>query len=202
MSITIFSLIVLVLSVIIHEVAHGWVAYSLGDITAKGAGRLTLNPLKHLDPLGSILIPLFLVLSGSPFVVGWAKPVPINPYNFRDQKWGELKVSLAGPASNFLVALIFGLLLRVPQIPASFIDFFAIISIYNLILAIFNLIPIPPLDGSWILFSFIPDKYANFKNFFGQYGIFFLIFLLFFSGLSWVFTLASYIFELLSGFSF
>ncbi len=202
MSITIFSLIVLVLSVIIHEVSHGWVAYSLGDITAKREGRLTLNPLKHLDPLGSILIPLFLVLSNSPFIVGWAKPVPVNPYNFRDQKWGELKVSLAGPASNLFVALIFGLLLRIPQLPSSFIDFFAIISIYNLVLAIFNLIPIPPLDGSWILFSFIPDKYSSFKNFLGQYGIFFLIFLLFFSGLNWVFSLASYIFGLLSGFSF
>ena len=115
--ITIFFLIILLFSVIIHELAHGSVAYSLGDPTAKYAGRLTLNPLKHLDPFGSVILPLLLFLSGSQFLIGWAKPVPINPYNFKDQKWGPLKVAVSGPASNIIVALIFGLLIRF--IPSS-----------------------------------------------------------------------------------
>jgi len=94
----IFLILILLFSVVIHEVSHGAVANYLGDPTAKYAGRLTLNPLKHIDPIGSILVPLFLVLIQSPFLVGWAKPVPINPYNFRDQKYGSAKVALAGPA--------------------------------------------------------------------------------------------------------
>src|SRR3989344_3025740 len=101
--ITIFSLLVLLFSVIIHELAHGSIAYSLGDPTAKHEGRLTLNPLKHLDPFGSIALPVLLFISGSSILVGWAKPVPINPYNFKDQKWGTLKVSVAGPAANFAI---------------------------------------------------------------------------------------------------
>ena len=111
-AITIFSLVVLLFSVIIHELAHGSVAYSLGDPTAKYAGRLTLNPLKHLDLFGSIILPLLLFIAGSPFLFGWAKPVPINPYNFTDKKYGEIKVSVAGPASNLSIAIVFGLILR------------------------------------------------------------------------------------------
>ncbi|MCX6718029.1 MAG: site-2 protease family protein, partial [Candidatus Staskawiczbacteria bacterium] len=151
--ITIFSLVVLLFSVIIHELAHGWVAYSLGDPTAKYAGRLTLNPLKHLDPFGSVILPLLLFIAGSPFLFGWAKPVSINPYNFRDQKYGEIKVSIAGPVSNLCLALFFGLILRF--VPYSIISINPGISIalgyivaINLWLAVFNLIPIPPLDGS------------------------------------------------------
>src|SRR5574343_425811 len=115
--ITIFSLIVLLFSVIIHELAHGYVASSLGDPTAKYEGRLTLNPLKHLDPFGSIILPLLLFIAGSPVLFGWAKPVPVNPYNFRDKKWGEIKVSIAGPLSNISLAIVFGLILRF--LPAS-----------------------------------------------------------------------------------
>src|SRR6266700_2105771 len=111
-TITIFSLIVLLFSVIIHELAHGYVAYSLGDPTAKYQGRLTLNPISHLDLFGSILLPLLLFLAQSPVLVGWAKPVPINPYNFTDQKWGTLKVALAGPLTNIALALVFGLCVR------------------------------------------------------------------------------------------
>src|SRR3989338_2445763 len=101
---TIFTLLVLLFSLVIHEVSHGWVALLLGDSTAKDEGRLSLNPLKHLDPLGSVLVPLILYITtlGQGPLFGWAKPVPINPYNFRDQKWGTLKVALAGPLSNFL----------------------------------------------------------------------------------------------------
>jgi len=112
LAIVAFKLITLLFSVIIHELAHGYVAYSLGDPTAKYEGRLTLNPLKHLDPFGSVILPLLLFVTGSPFLFGWAKPVPINPYNFKDQKYGEIKVSIAGPASNFLLAIIFGLFIR------------------------------------------------------------------------------------------
>lgn len=198
--ITIFSLIVLLFLVIIHEIAHGSVANYLGDATAKHSGRLTLNPIKHLDPVGSILLPLFLAILGAP-VIGWAKPVPINPYNFRDQKWGELKVSLAGPASNFLIAIIFALIIRFLPLSNSLLTLFGIISIYNFLLGIFNLIPVPPLDGSWILFSFFPRGLAKVKLFLQQYGMFILIFLIFFiqSGLSWVFSGASALFRLISG---
>ena len=112
----IFILVVLLFSIVIHELAHGSVAYSLGDPTAKYAGRLTLNPLKHLDPVGSIILPILLLIlalkTGNWIIVGWAKPVPINPYNFKDKKYGDIKVSLAGPLSNILLAIFFGLILR------------------------------------------------------------------------------------------
>ena len=120
----IFVLIILLFSIVIHEVAHGSVAYSLGDPTAKNAGRLTLNPIPHIDPIGSILLPGVLILmsvalGGGGIIFGWAKPVPINPYNFRDQKYGEVKVALAGPGANLLIALVFGLVLRfLPDISA------------------------------------------------------------------------------------
>lgn len=147
-AITIFSLIVLLFSVIIHELAHGYVAYSLGDPTAKYAGRLTLNPLKHLDPFGSVILPLLLLLAtaGQGPIFGWAKPVPINPYNFKDQKWGTLKVAISGPATNFGIAIIFGLLIRVLNMPSTvpFIELLGIITIYNFLWGVFNLVPIPP----------------------------------------------------------
>ena len=159
-AITIFTLIVLLFSVVIHELAHGYVAYGLGDPTAKYSGRLTLNPLKHLDPFGSIILPLLLLLAtaGQGPIFGWAKPVPVNPYNFKDQKWGELKVAISGPATNFAIAIIFGLLIRFLNLPLSvpFIQLMSIVVMYNFLWAIFNLLPIPPLDGSWILFHFFP----------------------------------------------
>jgi Zn-dependent protease len=200
--IIIFSLIILLFSVIIHEMAHGGVAYYLGDPTAKYAGRLSLNPLRHLDIFGSFLLPLSLALIGVP-PIGWAKPVPINPNNFRDQKWGELKVSLAGPGANLVLALIFGLILRLfPFILASMLGtLFSYIVIINLILAIFNLIPIPPLDGSHILFSFLPYSWERFKFNLQQYGIIILIILIFlipgFSNL--LYFAASYLFSLIVG---
>ena len=179
--ITIFSLIVLLFSVIIHELAHGYVAYSLGDPTAKYAGRLTMNPLKHLDPLGSVILPLLLLLAtgGQGPIFGWAKPVPINPYNFKDQKWGTLKVAISGPATNFAIAIFFGLLIRIIGLPQTvpFIELLGIITIYNFLWGIFNLVPIPPLDGSWILFRFLPPGAESVKIFLQQYGLFILIFL-------------------------
>ncbi len=204
--ITIFSLIVLLFSVIIHELAHGSVAYSLGDPTAKYEGRLTLNPLKHLDPLGSVILPLLLLLAtgGQGPIFGWAKPVPINPYNFKDQKWGALKVAIAGPATNFGIAIFFGLLIRVLNMPQSapFIELLGIITIYNFLWGLFNLIPIPPLDGSWILFNFLPAKFEKAKMLFTQYGLFILIFFIFFGGLSGLAILAQLLYALVAGSSF
>ena len=201
--VTIYSLVILLVSVIIHELAHGYVAYSLGDPTAKYAGRLTLNPLKHLDLFGSILLPLLLFIAGSPFLFGWAKPVPVNPYNFSDKKYGEIKVSAAGPASNLAIALVFGLILRF--IPSAIllgnpgIEMAITVIVYiNIWLAIFNLIPIPPLDGSWILFSFLPASMKNVENFLRQYGIVILVLLILFGGFFWS-SITAYIFQLITG---
>jgi len=201
--ITIFSLIVLLFSVIIHELAHGYVASSLGDPTAKYAGRLTLNPLKHLDFFGSIILPILLFVSGSPILFGWAKPVPVNPYNFNDKKYGEIKVSLAGPLSNFGLAIVFGLLIRfIPeavffQNPGIAILLGYIVAI-NIWLGIFNLIPVPPLDGSWVLFSLLPETAHNTRLFLKQYGIVILLLLILFAGWLWS-DITSFLFHLITG---
>ncbi len=198
------SIIILIFSAILHEVAHGAMAYRLGDPTAKYAGRLTLNPIKHLDPIGSILVPLVLIIF-SPIVVGWAKPVPVNPYNLRDQKYGEAKVAFAGPAINLLLALIFALPLRFfPEIILNYPSLF-IVSVFivfiNILLAFFNLVPIPPLDGSHILFAFFPNLEGPLKLFFAKYGIFVFFLFLFFL-LPYFFELVNFVFELMVGFSF
>lgn len=153
------ALIVLILSVIAHEVAHGYAANSLGDPTARLAGRLTINPLPHIDPVGSLLLPALLVFTHSPILFGWAKPVPYNPYNLRNQRWGETLVALAGSATNILLAIIFGLVVRFGA-SAGFGDtalsFAATIAFINLFLGLFNLIPFPPLDGFTALRSALP----------------------------------------------
>jgi len=197
---TIFVLVVLLFSIILHEIAHGSCAFYLGDPTAKEAGRLTLNPFKHLDPLGSVILPLFLLFltRGQGPIVGWAKPVPINPYNFRDQKWGSLKVALSGPISNFLIGIIFALFVRFLPLSSSFLIFFSIISIYNFAWGIFNLIPIPPLDGSHILFSLLGERGREIRMIFYQYWILLLVIFLMI-GLDWVFKLAEMLYILLSG---
>ncbi len=201
MEFTIFILVVILFSTVIHEIAHGSVANLLGDSTAKNYGRLTLNPLKHLDPFGSVMLPLLLlfVTGGRGPVFGWAKPVPINPFNFRDQKWGTLKVSFAGPAVNLLIAIVFGLIVRFFILPEPIYIAFSIIVFYNFLWAIFNLVPIPPLDGSWILFTFLPEKFVNVKLFLQQYGIYILIFFIFF-GLTWVSIIASFLYSLVTGY--
>ena len=161
MQIIIFEIIVLVFSAIIHEYMHGWMAYQLGDTTAKEMGRLTLNPLPHIDPLGSILIPGILILTGTGFVFGWAKPVPFNPYNLRDQKYGPAKVAIAGPLGNLITALFFGLILRFAPIPNPMLGvFISIIVQINILLMVFNLVPIPPMDGSKVILPFLPRQVA------------------------------------------
>ena len=177
-----FIVVILIFSIIAHEIAHGAMANYLGDSTAKLAGRLTLNPIKHVDPVGSILIPLFLIIAQSPVIIGWAKPVPVNPANFRDQKYGEAKVSLAGPGTNLVIALIFGLSLRFlgPSLNPGVYFMFGYIVLINILLAVFNLIPIPPLDGSHILFTFLPDSLQDLKMFLYRYGFFILILFIFF----------------------
>ncbi|XOA42879.1 MAG: site-2 protease family protein [Candidatus Nealsonbacteria bacterium] len=188
----ILQIIILIFSIVIHEVSHGAMADYLGDPTAKYAGRLTLNPSKHLDLIGSVIVPLFLILTtGRGF--GWAKPVPINPYNFRDQKYGSLKVALAGPGVNLAVALVFGLILRfsLAFISSSLASIFSSIIYLNIILGVFNLLPIPPLDGSHVLFTFLPYSMQKIKIFLTQFGFFILIFLIFF--FPWFFQFLIYI---------
>jgi Zn-dependent protease len=173
------------MSVVIHEFAHGWMAYQLGDSTASDLGRLTLNPIKHLDFMGSFIVPLMLfIFTRGQFVIGWAKPVPYNPYNLRDQKYGSAKVAFAGPAANLLTALVFGISLRFVPMTEAFaglIQIFGWIVFINLILAIFNLFPVPPLDGSKILFTFLPRSMDKVRVFLQRYGMFVLLFFFFFA---------------------
>ena len=176
-----FQILIVLFSVVIHEVSHGVAAYSMGDDTAKRLGRLTLNPLKHLDPFGSVILPIVTLLLGG-FIFGYAKPVPYNPLKLSDRKYGPAKVAIAGPLSNFVVAFGFGTLLRF--MPASLDatllpDVFVFIVLINLMLGIFNLMPVPPLDGHWLVLTFLPDKFYKFKMFFQQFGIFLFILLLF-----------------------
>ncbi len=158
----IFYVIVLIMSVVVHESAHGYVAEYLGDPTARHAGRLTLNPLKHIDPIGSVILPLLLTVLHAGFVVGWAKPMPYIESNLRNRRWGPLAVSAAGVSVNIAFAVIFGLSIRVAgmlgEFAPAYISIATVITLVNLLLAFFNLIPVPPLDGSKILFSLFPSS--------------------------------------------
>ena len=153
------SFCILILSIIVHEVAHGYAADALGDPTARLAGRLTLNPIPHIDLMGSIFLPALMVFTQSPILFGWAKPVPYNPYNLRNKRLGEAFVAIAGSATNILLAVIFGLVVRYHMelglgVPATTIA--ALISFINLFLRLFNLIPVPPFDGFTTLRSALP----------------------------------------------
>ncbi|MSR73414.1 site-2 protease family protein [Candidatus Parcubacteria bacterium] len=199
---TFFQIILLVMSVVVHEVSHGYAAFLLGDPTAKNQGRLTLNPIRHLDFFGSILIPAFLVITNAGFLFGWAKPVPYNPYNLRNQKWGEAIVAVAGPASNIFIASVFGLLIRFGAefLSPAFLKISAILVLINLMLAVFNLVPIPPLDGSKILFAFLPYHMQKFRMMLEQYGFFaVLIFIFFLSG--FLAPIMSFLFSLITGYA-
>lgn len=191
------------MSVVIHEVSHGFMAEYFGDKTARYAGRLTLNPIKHLDIFGSILLPAILVLTKAPFLLGWAKPVPYNPDNLSNQKWGTVAVAAAGVLSNIFIALVFGLLLRFTAsygLPERFSEIVSLIVVMNLGLAIFNLVPIPPLDGSKILFSFLPRSFYPVINLLEQYSfIFVIIFIVYFANILW--PILSFSFQLITGFT-
>ncbi len=167
---SIITLAILIVSIIAHEVAHGIAALWQGDPTAKHAGRLTLNPVPHIDPVGSIMVPLVCAVLSPGFMFGWAKPVPINPYNFRNQRWGEALVAFAGPLINIIIALVFTVLIRSGEFGYAFTQFAISAIVINVVLAFFNLIPIPPLDGSKILFSVLPDRYYRFKTWVEQKG--------------------------------
>jgi Zn-dependent protease len=154
---SVFVIIVIMMSAVIHEVMHGYAADKLGDPTARYAGRLTLNPIPHLDLFGSILLPLTLALSGSPIFFGWAKPVPYNPYNLvKAPKWGEAIVAFAGPLSNFSIALLAAIVIRTGFLSPDVNSVVFIVVVVNVMLGFFNLIPIPPLDGSKILSAILP----------------------------------------------
>lgn len=160
MDIAIFTIVILIFSIILHEVAHGYAAQALGDPTAKLAGRLTLNPVSHIDPIGSILIPAMLVLTHAGVMFGWAKPVPYNPYNLKNQRWGEAIVGVAGVATNLAIAVLFAIITRVAvaQGMTEFANLASLVVLVNLSLGLFNLIPIPPIDGFTVLRSILPYK--------------------------------------------
>ena len=162
----IFLVVVIIFSAIIHEVMHGMAADYLGDKTARYAGRLTLNPIPHIDLFGSILLPLTFVLTHSPIFFGWAKPVPYNPFNLRPGRFSEAIVAGAGPVSNFVIAIVFGTLIRAQIFDPTISAIFFLIVVVNVMLAIFNLIPIPPLDGSKVIEALLP---RNMKHSYGNW---------------------------------
>ena len=200
----VFNIAILIMSVVIHEVSHGYAASILGDQTARYQGRLTLNPLKHLDPVGSVIVPSIAYFLGG-FIFGWAKPVPYNPYNLRPGRWSEAMVAAAGPASNIALAVAFGFLLRFGTTfgwaNEGFVAITSIVIFINILLAIFNLMPIPPLDGSKILYAILPDELGlRIRNTLEQYGLILVLLFIFFA---WriIVPIVYYIFQIITGFS-
>jgi Zn-dependent protease len=205
-----FQLAILIFSVVIHEVSHGLTAHALGDPTAKDAGRLTLNPLHHLDPVGSVLVPLASFLLGG-VIIGWARPVPYDPSRLRvsNQDVGSAIVGAAGPLANIVVALVFGSLVRtsgawaesVGGAAGPLIEVMSAIVFINLVLAVFNFVPIPPLDGSKVLFSLLPARWFRVRMFLEQFGfVVLLLFIFYFSGL--IRPIVSFLFQVIAGSGF
>jgi len=181
----IFQILVLIISVMAHEVAHGAAAYAFGDPTAKNQGRLTLNPLKHIDMFGSIILPAILYFTHAGFLFGWAKPVPYNPYNLKNRRLGEFCVSIAGIVTNFAIAIIFSIVIRFAfalNLSQPVVDLMLYIIMLNVTLGVFNLIPIPPLDGSKILYTLVPYKYEHYLINLEKFGFYFLIIFIVFFG--------------------
>ncbi len=208
MGIFIFQIIILIFSVVIHEVSHGLMAEHLGDDTARKMGRLTLNPLRHIDPMGSIVVPLVLAipaLFGQPTILfGWAKPVPYNPRNLKKPEEQGALIASAGPASNLLLALVFGILYRILPLvsmvtysPAISALFSMIVEI-NIALGIFNLVPIPPLDGSKILFPFLPRSAEKIRLILERYGFLILLVFIFF-GFDFLYPIMNFLYHIFTG---
>jgi Zn-dependent protease len=176
-----FAILVLIFSIVAHEVSHGYAALALGDKTALYAGRLTMNPLKHIDPIGSIFVPILTSMAGIGF--GWAKPVPYNPANLLDRKWGDTKVALAGPFTNLGIALAFAVLAHVGASalsPATILLVGFVVHI-NIVLAVFNLIPVPPFDGSKLLLNALPHRYLYVFDLMERYWFIVLLLLVYFA---------------------
>ena len=203
-AVTVFEFVVLIFSAVLHEVAHGLEADRLGDDTARRAGRLTLNPLKHMDFFGSFLMPLCLLLAtNGSFFFAYAKPVPYNPGNLKDPRMGSLKIALAGPVTNFILAAVFGLAVRIFSyfpVPTLFLELLALVAYLNIMLGVFNCIPIPPLDGSRVLFAVLPQTQATFRAaaFLERWGTFIVLAFVFF-GFQLVLPIINFIFVLLTG---
>ncbi|MAQ77253.1 site-2 protease family protein [Candidatus Campbellbacteria bacterium] len=175
----ILFVVILIISVVFHEVAHGYTADKLGDPTARIAGRLTLNPLVHLDWFGSVILPALLIISGAPFILGWAKPVPFNPHYFKNPRWDAVKVAVAGPLTNIGIAILAVLVLSLASMGPLGTSFLQLTVVMNVALAIFNLLPIPPLDGHHVLFALIPEQYRHIKESLRRYAFPILIAFLF-----------------------
>lgn len=207
LALIVFQLLILLFSAVIHEVSHGFVADYLGDPTARLAGRLTLNPLKHLEWFGSFILPLMLYfISGGSFIFGWAKPVPYNPYNLKHPERDGGIIAAAGPVSNLIIAGVFSVIYRLSGgvfnqgALVTLPDLFGIIVLINILLMVFNLVPLPPLDGSKVLFALLGNRAYQFKAFLNQYGIFLLLIFIFF-GFQFIQPIISWLFQIFTGVS-
>ena len=181
-------IIPLLFAITLHEAAHGWIASKLGDHTARMMGRVTLDPTKHIDPIGTIAIPLVLLLSSSGFIFGWAKPVPINFNALRNGKNGMIWVALAGPGANIVMAVcwLFVMIIAINMNIAVLIEMGRIGILVNCVLAVFNLLPIPPLDGSRVISALLPNRLAYQYNQLEQYGLYILLGLMFLGGFNYL----------------
>lgn len=198
----VFQLFIFIFSIIIHEISHGFVALKFGDTTAKDAGRLTLNPLPHLDLMGSIIFP-FLFYYSAGFIFGWAKPVPINPLNLKDPRREGALIAAAGPLSNLSVALVIGLASQLVVVfyPGAevAVDLLRRIVLINIFLAVFNLIPIPPVDGSRVLGAFLGPRGEAFMYNLERYGFLILIAFIFLGGIAFIVPIVNFLFRLFTG---